>query len=216
MLCFFQGESLSVSAPCPLAEEPLRSPQGWRASLLLDHHSPSAQWMSWAFLCPTVMVIFIVLSLVIGFCLRNLILKTVCVLLAFLLIVEPDTPFPGVSRQLTLGQPVPQPGLPCPPSYPQFSWRRGTSGQGVSIIQDTFCSSLFLAWMTYWMMIYLFNIHSVLTVLWSCPGPVGRSGQFSGHSSPPAEAPSEVGPGPSVLAQWCPWSWGNCAAGLCT
>lgn len=61
------------------------------------------------------------------------------------------------------------------------------------------------------MMIYLFNIHSVLTVLWSCPGPVRCSGQFSGHSSPPAEAPSEVGPGPSGLAQWCPcpWSWGN-------
>lgn len=79
MLCFFQGESLGVSAPCPLAEEPLQCPQGRRMSLLLDHHSPSAQWMSWAFPCLTVVVIFIVLSLVIGFCLRNLILKTVCV-----------------------------------------------------------------------------------------------------------------------------------------
>ena len=132
-----------------------------------------------------------------------------------MLIVEPDTPFPGVSRQLTLGQPVPQPGLPCPPSYPQFSQRRGTNGQGVSIIQDTFCCSLFLAWMTYWMMIYLFSIHLVLTVLWSCPGPV----RHSGHSFP-ATAPHLL----RVQVRWtlAPRCWrngahghrGTCSAGL--
>lgn len=75
MLCSVQGEALGVSAPCPLAEELLQCPQGQRVSLFLDHHSPSAQWMSWAFPCLTVVVIVIILSLVIGFCLCNLILN---------------------------------------------------------------------------------------------------------------------------------------------
>lgn len=71
----FSGRIPGCISPCPLAEELLQCPQGWRVSLLLDHHSPSAQWMSWAFPCLTVVVVVLILSLVIGFCLRNLILK---------------------------------------------------------------------------------------------------------------------------------------------
>lgn len=59
-----------------------------------------------------------------------------------------------------------------------------------------------------------FSSHRALVM----PGPcVALWAQFSGHSSPPAEAPSEVDPGPSVLAQWCPWSQGDlrCRA-VCT
>ena len=74
MLCSFQGEPLGVSH-LALWLRSFSSVLRGGGCLLLDHHSPSAQWISWAFPCLTVVVIVLILSLAIGFCLRNLILK---------------------------------------------------------------------------------------------------------------------------------------------